>query len=103
MWHIDPFLGNNHETNNKTTAVARQQILNKQQLNCSIRGTVGNSVFYSVHAKGLYNKDTSLGAQLLVGSQSAKRRLSTAAEESPLLKSVTRKHLVKTEKALCML
>jgi hypothetical protein len=27
LWHIDPFLGNDHETNNKTTAIARQEIL----------------------------------------------------------------------------
>jgi hypothetical protein len=84
MWHIDPFLGNNLETN-KTAVVAMQQILNKQQLNYSNRGTVGNGVFYLVHAKGLYNEDTSLGAQLLLESQSVKRRLSKAAEESPLL------------------
>jgi hypothetical protein len=38
---------------NRTTAVARQQILNKQQLNYNNRGTAGNGVFYSVHAKGL--------------------------------------------------
>jgi hypothetical protein len=30
MWPIDSFLGNDRETNNKTTAVARKQILNKQ-------------------------------------------------------------------------
>jgi hypothetical protein len=59
LWRIDPFLGNNRETNNKTTAVARQQILKKQQLNYNDRGTVGNGVFYSVHAKRLYNEDTS--------------------------------------------
>jgi hypothetical protein len=27
MWHIDPFLGSNHETNNETAFTARQQIL----------------------------------------------------------------------------
>jgi hypothetical protein len=53
MWHIDPFLGNSRKTNNKTTAIARQQILNKQQLNYSNRGTVGNSVLYSVCCKGV--------------------------------------------------
>jgi hypothetical protein len=54
---IDPVLGNDHDTN-KTTAIARQQILNKQQLNYSNRGTVGNGVFYSVRIKGLYNEDS---------------------------------------------
>jgi hypothetical protein len=57
LWRIDPFLGDDSETN-KTTAVARQQILNKQHLNYKNRGTVGKSVFYSVRAKGLYNEDT---------------------------------------------
>jgi hypothetical protein len=28
LWHIDPSLGNECETNNKTTVFARQQILN---------------------------------------------------------------------------
>jgi hypothetical protein len=45
LWHTDLFLGNNHKTNKKTTAIARQEILNKQQLNYSNRGTVGNNVF----------------------------------------------------------
>jgi hypothetical protein len=26
MWHIDPLLGNNCETNNETTAIATQQL-----------------------------------------------------------------------------
>jgi hypothetical protein len=26
MWHIDPLLGNDHETNNGTTAIDRQQL-----------------------------------------------------------------------------
>jgi hypothetical protein len=56
---IDPVLGNDNKTNNRTTAVARQHILNKQQLNYRNRETVGNGVFYSVCAKGLYNKNTS--------------------------------------------
>jgi hypothetical protein len=34
----DPLLGNDSETNNETTLVAKQQILNKQKLNN--RGTV---------------------------------------------------------------
>jgi hypothetical protein len=66
MWRIDPFLGNDRETNNKTTAVARQHILNKQQFNYNNRGTVGNGVFYSISTMGLYKEDTSLGAQLPV-------------------------------------
>jgi hypothetical protein len=35
------------------TAVARQQILNKQQLSYNNGGTVRNNVFYSVLAKGV--------------------------------------------------
>jgi hypothetical protein len=38
----DSFLGNGRETNNGTTSVARQQILNKQQR---------NGVFYGVGAE----------------------------------------------------
>jgi hypothetical protein len=26
LWHIDPLLGNDHATNNKTMAIARQQL-----------------------------------------------------------------------------
>jgi hypothetical protein len=37
LWNIDPFLGNDRETNHKTTAVARQQVLNKQQLKLNNR------------------------------------------------------------------
>jgi hypothetical protein len=68
-------MGNDRETNNKRAAVDRQQILNKLQLNYNNRETVANGVFYSAHAKGLYNEDTSLGAQLSVESQSVTRRL----------------------------
>jgi hypothetical protein len=50
LWHIDSFLGSDRETN-KATAVARQEILNKQQLSYNSGGTVGNGVFYSDHAK----------------------------------------------------
>jgi hypothetical protein len=45
LWRIDPFLGNDRGKNNNTTAVARLQILNKQQLNYNNRGTVGSGVF----------------------------------------------------------
>jgi hypothetical protein len=30
MWRVEPLLGNDFKTNNETTFVARQQILNKQ-------------------------------------------------------------------------
>jgi hypothetical protein len=59
-------MGNDRETNNNTSAVARQHVLNKQQLNYNNRGTAGNGVFYSARAKVLYNEGTSLGAQLFV-------------------------------------
>jgi hypothetical protein len=52
------FLGNESETN-KTSAVARQRILNKQHLYYNRGGTVGNGVSYLVRAKGFYNEDTS--------------------------------------------
>lgn len=56
MRRIDLFLGNDCDTNNKTTAVARQLILNKQQFNYNNRGTVGKGVFYSISALGLYKE-----------------------------------------------
>jgi hypothetical protein len=43
------FLGNDREINKKTTAAARQQILNKQQLNYNSKGTVGSGVFCGPH------------------------------------------------------
>jgi hypothetical protein len=51
-----------------TRQTARQQLLldsrfNKEQLDYNNSETAGNVVFYSVHAKGLYNEDISLGAQ----------------------------------------
>jgi hypothetical protein len=55
---MDLYWGNDRETN-KTTAVATEQILNKQYLKHSNRGTVGNGVFYSVRAKGVCNQGTS--------------------------------------------
>jgi hypothetical protein len=58
LWRIHTFLGNDRETNNKKTAVPRQQILNKQHVNYKNRGTVGNGVFYAVGAKVLHNDDT---------------------------------------------
>jgi hypothetical protein len=39
LWHIDPLLGNDRETNNEITAVARQPPV------CNIGSTVGSSVF----------------------------------------------------------
>jgi hypothetical protein len=58
MWRIDPSAGSNHKTN-KVMAVARQQILNEQQLSYNNGGTVGTSVFCMVCPKELYNEDTS--------------------------------------------
>jgi hypothetical protein len=46
FWCTGPFLGNDRETN-KTIAVARQQILKKQQLNYKNKDTVGKVVFCS--------------------------------------------------------
>jgi hypothetical protein len=78
--------------NIKTTAVVREQILNKQQLNYNNRGTVGKCILYSVLAKGLYNEDRSLGAQLSIESQCVKGRLGgwceiTASQEVTQLKN----------------
>jgi hypothetical protein len=66
MWHIHPFLGNDRETDKKKTAIAGQQILNKQQLNYNDRETAVNGVFYPVRAECLYNENTSLRGQLSV-------------------------------------
>jgi hypothetical protein len=53
LCYIDLFLGNSRETGNSTTAVFRQQILKKQQLNYNNIGNVVNGIFYSVRVKGL--------------------------------------------------
>jgi hypothetical protein len=55
----------------KTTGVPRQQVLNKRQLNCNNIGTVGNDVFHSVRAKGLYNEDTSSVTRVEAGSNTS--------------------------------
>jgi hypothetical protein len=44
-WHIDPLLGNDRETNNETTAVARQRPARNNG------STVGNSIFYVVRSE----------------------------------------------------
>jgi hypothetical protein len=54
LLHINPLISNDHETNNNTTAIAREQILNKQQFNYNKKLTVRNGVFYAVCAKELY-------------------------------------------------
>jgi hypothetical protein len=54
---------------NTTTAIARQQILNNQQVNYTNRGTVGNCVFYSVRAKGLYNEHISQATVIPCGGR----------------------------------
>jgi hypothetical protein len=69
MWHTDLLLGSDRERYYRATAVARQQILNKQHLNDNNRGIVGNGVFYSVCAKGLCNVDTSRASLLKVRLQ----------------------------------
>jgi hypothetical protein len=47
MWHIDPLLGNNRETNNETTAVARQETARNNG------STVGRGVFYVVRSEAI--------------------------------------------------
>jgi hypothetical protein len=47
LWHIDPLLGNDHETNNETTAVARQR---PERNNGNI---VGSSVFCMVSSEAI--------------------------------------------------
>jgi hypothetical protein len=84
LWRIDPFLGNDRETafpsrqqvliiknrqpllgNSSVNTLPQQQTHIQQQRNCWKR--------CFLHAKGLYNKDTS--QELSVESQAAKRRL----------------------------
>jgi hypothetical protein len=52
LWRTDLFIGNVCEKT-RTTAIARQQILNMQQLNYMYNNTgpAGNGAFYSVCAK----------------------------------------------------
>jgi hypothetical protein len=50
MWRTDLFLGNERKTNDETTAVARHQIFNKQQLNYSSSRIFGNCVFCALHS-----------------------------------------------------
>jgi hypothetical protein len=45
MWYIDPSLGNDRETNNETTAVARHETA------CNNGSTVGSGVFYVVRSR----------------------------------------------------
>jgi hypothetical protein len=111
----DTFLGNNCEINKKTTATARQQILNKQQLNYNSRGTVGSGVFCGPrHSHCCSNSwtttteelcflwglcrevinGTSLEFSSVVRRWPAGNVVSAEAEESPLLEAVTRKWLV---------
>jgi hypothetical protein len=87
MWCIDPFLGNDRETNNKTTAVTGQRILNKQQLNNNNNGTIGNVVFYAVCTKGVYNDDTSRAIEFRT-EVCEERTWAREAEESSLLEAV---------------
>jgi hypothetical protein len=62
MWRTDPLLGKDLETN-ETTAIARQQPVRQwtgwlvimwgpQHSTHNNRGTIGNTVFYAVRAKG---------------------------------------------------
>jgi hypothetical protein len=45
MWHVDPLIGNDRETNNETTAVARQRAAR------NIGSTVGSGVSYVVRSE----------------------------------------------------
>jgi hypothetical protein len=87
----DWLLGNDCETNNKTMPAARQQILNKQQLNCN-RGTV----FSMLSASRCYKQD-SWSSESVAGYSPDYNNVSTKAEESPSLRSVTRKRIVKAD------
>jgi hypothetical protein len=73
----------NSERNSKTTLAARQQILNKLQQR--------RTVFSERSVQSCYNKD-SLEQQLSVmGYSPDNNDVSTEAEQSPLLRSVTGK------------
>jgi hypothetical protein len=65
LWHIDPLLGNDRETNNETTAVARQRPTRNNG------STVESCVFYVVHfeAVGLNGpSSTQLGSSVHVST-----------------------------------
>jgi hypothetical protein len=51
LWHIEPLLGKVLETENKTIAVAVQH--RGKHAPTAIELTVGNGVFYVVHAEEL--------------------------------------------------
>jgi hypothetical protein len=78
----DPLLGNSHETNNETTPTARQQILNKQELNYNRR-----TVFSTLFVPRCYKQD-SRSSESVVGYSPDTNDVSTEAEESPLLRSI---------------
>jgi hypothetical protein len=56
--------------------------------------------FYMICAEMLQGRGK-VKAWSVVGWWPARNGMSAEAEESPLIKSVTRKHLVKTEKTMC--
>jgi hypothetical protein len=60
VWHIDPLRGNDRETNNATTAIARQQLSKYATILATLVGsgqretmesTVGSGVFYVVRSE----------------------------------------------------
>jgi hypothetical protein len=57
MWHIDPFLGSDHETNNKTTFTAREplgkQVPAATDTHATIKVLQETVPYMVVHAEGL--------------------------------------------------
>jgi hypothetical protein len=110
------FLGNGRETDNGTTSVARQHILNKQEYTDGARVRLGKyfpsatdthatgTAFSSWSVPWCYKQRKRLGLSLwredLVGECPVGREpqfiedVRAEAEETPLLEAVTRKHLV---------
>jgi hypothetical protein len=77
LWRIEPFISNDHEKN-KTTGVATQQILNKEQLNYSKR--LLETAFSTWSVRRSYITRTPAELQS-VESQSVKWRLGGSCEE----------------------
>jgi hypothetical protein len=89
---VDPLLGNDRETNNETRLAARQQILNKQQLNYNSEELCFlSSPCWDVITRRVWNNSS------VVGYLPDSNDVNTEAKESPLLRSVIGKRIIKAD------
>jgi hypothetical protein len=58
LWHLHPMLGNDRETDNETTAVARQRPT------CNSESSVERDVFYVIRSKAV-SRDRPFSVQLI--------------------------------------